>query len=47
MGPHTKYIGNFPAEVFMFSFYIGLLVLVSHLSYKYIEMYFLKLKEKV
>lgn len=47
MGPHTKYIGNFPAEVFMFTFYIGLLVLISHVSYKYIEMYFLKLKERV
>jgi peptidoglycan/LPS O-acetylase OafA/YrhL len=47
MGPHTKYIGNLPVEIFMFSFYIGLLVLISHLSFKYIETFFLRLKEKV
>lgn len=47
IGPHTNYIGNLPMEIFMFSFYIGLLVLVSHLSFKYLETYFLRLKEKV
>ncbi len=46
IGSHVKYIGNFWAELGMYLFYLGLLVLVAHLSYKYIEVYFIKLKSK-
>lgn len=46
VGSHTKYIGNFPAEVAMYIFYMSLLILVAHLSFKYFESYFLNIKEK-
>jgi peptidoglycan/LPS O-acetylase OafA/YrhL len=46
IGSHVKYIGNFWAELAMYSFYLALLILVAHLSYKYFEVYFIKLKSK-
>lgn len=46
LGGHQKYMGNFVVELGMFTFYIGLLVLISHISYKYFESYFVKLKDK-
>ncbi|MCO5229990.1 MAG: acyltransferase [Chitinophagales bacterium] len=46
IGSHQKYMGNFWAELAMYSFYLSLLVLVAHLSYKYFEVFFIKLKAK-
>ncbi|MCO5232275.1 MAG: acyltransferase [Chitinophagales bacterium] len=46
IGSHHKYIGNFWAELAMYSFFLALLILIAHLSYKYFESYFIKLKAK-
>jgi peptidoglycan/LPS O-acetylase OafA/YrhL len=46
VGNHTKFIGNLYVEIGYFLFYILLLIGVAHLSYKYFESYFLKIKEK-
>src|SRR5690554_6258425 len=45
-GDLEKFFGNFIVEVGMFSFYVGLLILVSYLSYRYFEVFFVKLKTK-
>lgn len=45
-GGHQKFIGNFWAEAAMYIFYLVLLVIVAQLSYKFIESYFIRLKDK-
>ncbi len=46
LGGYTRFFGNFFVEIVLFVFFIGLLVLISYLSYRYLEMYFVKLKDK-
>lgn len=46
VGNLDRFFGNFFIEVGVFVFYISLLILISHISFKYYEMYFVKLKDK-
>src|SRR5690606_13827503 len=45
-GGHQKFIGNFWAELAMYTFYLILLVIVAQLSYRFFESYFIRLKDK-
>ena len=47
IGDIKKYFGNFFIELGIFIFYMSVVIFISHLSYKYFEMYFVKLKNKV
>jgi len=46
LGDLSKFRNNLFAELGIYGVYLCLLVLVAHLSYKYFESYFIKLKDK-